>query len=64
MYTSALVHFIHDMLVYNPTCFGFTVTFRHNTIVIGRFSRPLHIVPNIKVKELSSKGINVIRDYK
>jgi lipoate-protein ligase A len=52
------------MFVYNPTCFGFTVTFRQNTIVIGRFQRPLHIVPNIKVKELSSKDIDVIRDYK
>jgi len=64
MYTSDMVHFFHDMFVYNPTCFGFTVTFRQNTIVIGRFQRPLHIVPNIKVKELSSKDIDVIRDYK
>jgi hypothetical protein len=52
------------MLIYNPTCFGFTATFRHNTIVIGRFSRPLLAVPNVRVKELSSKDIDLIRDYK
>jgi hypothetical protein len=50
------------MPVYNYTCFGFTATFGHNTIVIGRFSRPLDIVPNIK--ELSLKDIDVIREYK
>jgi hypothetical protein len=61
-YTSDMVHFFHDMPVYNYTCFGFTATFRHNTIVIGRFSRPLHIVPNIK--ELSLKDFDVIREYK
>jgi hypothetical protein len=50
------------MPVYNYTCFGFTATFRHNTIVIRRFSRLLYIVPNIK--ELSLKDIDVIREYK
>jgi len=59
-----MVHFFHDMLVYNPTCFGFTATLRHNTNFIERFSRPSHIVPNIRVKELSLKHMDVIRDYK
>ena len=64
MYTSDMVHFFHEMLVYNPTCFGFTATLGDNTIIVGRFSRPLHIVPNIKSKRAKYKDIDVIRGYK
>lgn len=64
MYTSDMVHFFHEMLIYNPTCFDITATFKDNTFIIGRFSRPLHVVPNIKSKRTKYKNIGVIRDYR